>query len=137
MHQRFLLASALAAFFAVAMGAMGGHALTSVLDEHGMEVYQTAVRYHFYHALGLGLIAATARSYPRSALLRWAGRLMLAGIFLFSGSLYLLALGGTRWLGMVTPFGGLAFMAAWLLLAAFAWRSRNAEENGAPGQSPE
>lgn len=128
MYKRFLLAAAASAFFAVGMGALGGHALTSVLDERGMDIFQTAVRYHFYHTLGLGLIASTARIYPRSTLLRWSGRAMLAGIILFSGSLYALALGGARWLGAITPFGGLSFMTAWLLLAAFAWRLRETED---------
>jgi len=80
------------------------------------------VRYHFFHALGLGLIALLAKQYPGSKSLCWAGGLMVAGIVVFSGSLYLLALSRLSWLGMVTPFGGLAFLAAWLLLAVFAWR---------------
>ena len=122
MHKRFLLASALTAFLAVALGAFAAHGLRGRIDEHLMEVFQTGVRYHFFHALGLGLVALLAKHYPHSNRLRWAGRLMVAGVFVFSGSLYLLALSGQRWLGMVTPFGGLAFMAAWLLLAVFAWR---------------
>ena len=122
MHKRFLLASALAAFLAVALGAFAAHGLRGRLDEHLMEVFQTGVRYHFFHALGLGLIALLAKQYPGSKSLCWAGGLMVAGIVVFSGSLYLLALSRLSWLGMVTPFGGLAFLAAWLLLAVFAWR---------------
>lgn len=122
MHKRFLLASAIAAFLAVALGAFAAHGLKARLDEHMMEVFQTGARYHFFHALGLALIAILAKQYPDSAKLGWAGWLMVAGMFIFSGSLYLLSLSGLTWLGMITPFGGLAFMAAWLLLAAFAWR---------------
>lgn len=122
MHKHFLTASALAAFFAVALGAFAAHGLKSRVDEHMLEVFQTGVRYHFFHALGLGLIALIAKQYPASRSLCWSGWLMVAGIVVFSGSLYVLALSGLRWLGMVTPFGGLAFLAAWLLLAVFAWR---------------
>lgn len=122
MHKRFLLSSALAAFLAVALGAFAAHGLRGRLDDHAMEIFQIGVRYHFYHALGLGLIALLARHYPGSTRLRWAGWLMLGGIAIFSGSLYLLAVSGAGWLGMVTPFGGLAFLAGWLLLAWFAWR---------------
>ena len=122
MHKRFLLSAAIAAFLAVALGAFAAHGLRGRLDEHMMEVFQTAVRYHFFHALGLGLIAVLAKQYPGSNPLRWAGWLMLAGMVVFSGSLYLLTLTGLKWLGMITPLGGLAFMAAWLLLAVFAYR---------------
>lgn len=122
MHRRFLLSAALAAFFAVALGAFAAHGLRGRLDEHMMEVFQIAVRYQFFHALGLGFIAVLAKQYPDSARLRWAGWSMLAGIVVFSGSLYALSLGGPRWLGMVTPFGGMAFLAAWLLLAWFAYK---------------
>ncbi len=122
MHKRFLLSSALAALLAVALGAFAAHGLRGRLDEHMMDVFQTGVRYHFFHALGLALIAVLAKHYPDSKKLCWAGWLMLAGIVVFSGSLYLLSLSGLTWLGMITPLGGLAFMAAWLLLAVFAYR---------------
>ena len=122
MHQRFLLSAALAAFLAVGLGAFAAHGLRGQLDENLMEVFQTGVRYHFFHALGLALIAMLVKQYPDSKLLCWAGWLMLAGIVVFSGSLYLLTLSGLTWLGMITPFGGLAFLAGWLLLAVFAYR---------------
>ncbi|MEI7869777.1 MAG: DUF423 domain-containing protein [Candidatus Methylumidiphilus sp.] len=122
MHKRFLLSSALAALLAVALGAFAAHGLRGRLDEHMMDVFQTGVRYHFFHALGLALIAVLAKHYPDSKKLCWAGWLMLAGMVVFSGSLYLLSLSGLTWLGMITPLGGLAFMAAWLLLAVFAYR---------------
>jgi uncharacterized membrane protein YgdD (TMEM256/DUF423 family) len=122
MHKRFLLSAALAAFLAVALGAFAAHGLRGRLDEHLMDVFQTGVRYHFFHALGLALIAILAKQYPDSKKLCWAGWLMVAGMVVFSGSLYLLSLTGLTWLGMITPLGGLAFMAGWLLLAVFAWR---------------
>ncbi len=120
MHKSFLLSSALAAFLAVALGAFAAHGLRGRIDGPMMEVFQTGVRYHFFHALGLALIAVLAKQYPDSKTLCRAGWLMLAGIMAFSGSLYLLALSGLTWLGMVTPFGGAAFLAAWGLLAWFA-----------------
>ncbi|MBS1214877.1 MAG: hypothetical protein H6R26_3494 [Proteobacteria bacterium] len=120
MYKRFLMLAALSAFTAVGFGAFGAHGLKARLDEHMMAVYQTGVQYHFWHALGLGLIATLVRFHPASALLRWAGMLMFAGILVFSGSLYVLAISGIGWLGAITPFGGTAFLAAWLLVAMFA-----------------
>ncbi len=105
------------------LGAFGTHALKGRLTTDALAVYRTAVEYHFYHALGLSLIGAVAMRIPDSAALSAAGWTMLAGIVLFSGSLYVLALSGARWLGAVTPVGGLAFIAAWLLFAWAALRS--------------
>lgn len=95
----------------VMLGAFGAHALKDRLDAYSLDVYQKAVFYHFIHALGI-LIVARTQSASNTVC-----ALLLAGIVLFSGSLYLLALTGTRALGAITPFGGLAFIAAWLLLA--------------------
>ncbi len=122
MYRRFLMIAALSAFTAVGFGAFGAHGLKARLDEHMLAVYQTGVQYHFWHALGLGLIATLARFHPASTLLRWAGILMFGGILVFSGSLYALAMSGVAWLGAITPFGGTAFLAAWLLVAVFAFR---------------
>ena len=122
MHRWFLVMSSLAAFFAVGLGAFGAHGLRGRLDEHMMAVYQTGVQYHFWHALGLGSVAILVKFYPHSALLRWAGWLMFAGILIFSGSLYLLSISGIGWLGMITPLGGMAFLMSWLMLAVFAFR---------------
>ena len=80
-------------------------------------MYRTGVEYHFYHAIGMILVGLAAVHLPGSATLRRAGWAMLAGIVLFSGSLYLLALTGLAWLGAITPFGGAAFIAAWVLFA--------------------
>jgi uncharacterized membrane protein YgdD (TMEM256/DUF423 family) len=121
MHKWFLFISALAGFFAVAMDAFGAHGLRGRLDDHMMAVYQTGVQYHFWHALGLGLVAVLAKLYPDAVLLRWAGWLMLAGILVFSGSLYVLSVSGIAWLGAIAPLGGTAFLVAWLLLAVFAF----------------
>jgi uncharacterized membrane protein YgdD (TMEM256/DUF423 family) len=113
----FLVVGAIAALLAVAFGAFGAHALKTRIAPELMPVYRTGVEYHFYHALGLMLIGLAAFHLPESAWLRSAGWAMLAGIVLFSGSLYLLALTGLAWLGAITPFGGTAFIAAWALFA--------------------
>ena len=88
-----------------------------------LAVFETGARYHLIHAVGLLGVAVAAERWP-GALTRAAGWLIVAGIVLFSGSLYALALTGTRALGLVTPFGGVAFIAGWLCLAAAAWRQR-------------
>jgi uncharacterized membrane protein YgdD (TMEM256/DUF423 family) len=109
----FRIAAALC-FLAVALGAFGAHSLRSTLEIHGMlDVWNKAVLYHFIHAIALLLLALHA------AVNRGAWWLLFAGIFLFSGSLYLMALTNLRWLGAVTPLGGLFFLAgwAWLVIA--------------------
>lgn len=113
----FLVLGGLGMLLAVAMGAFGAHALKKTLAPDLMAIYETAVHYHIYHALGLLVVGLLALHLPEAVLPRWAGILMVAGLVLFSGSLYVLSLSGARWLGAVTPFGGAAFMAAWLLLA--------------------
>lgn len=112
-----VLAGAVAALLAVALGAFGAHALRQRLPPDLLAVFQTGVQYHFYHALGLVAVGLLAQHLPTSSLVRWAGGLMLLGIVLFSGSLYALALSGVRALGAVTPIGGVAFIVAWLLVA--------------------
>lgn len=111
----FLSAGGVAALVAVALGAFGAHALKGRLSPEMLAVWHTAVEYHLFHALGLLAVGLVAVQLAESALLRWSGWLMLAGIVLFSGSLYALALTGVRWLGAVTPAGGTAFLAAWAL----------------------
>ncbi|MBM3345828.1 MAG: DUF423 domain-containing protein [Betaproteobacteria bacterium] len=119
----FLAASAFAAFLAVAFGAFGAHALRERLPADLLAIYRTAVEYHFWHALGLLAIGLVAEMLPGSVLIKWAGWLMIAGLLLFSGSLYALALSGVRVLGAVTPVGGLCLLAAWATLAAAALRA--------------
>src|ERR1700761_5207853 len=108
---------------AVAMGAFGAHGLRNRLDAYSLSVYEKAVFYHFVHALGILLVAVLARANGISATgqARICG-LLLLGILVFSGSLYALAVSGIRTLGAITPTGGLAFIAAWLLLAYEAVR---------------
>ena len=113
----FLVAGAIAAFLAVAFGAFGAHALRERLPADLMAVYRTAVDYHFWHALGLLAIGLAMPMLAGSSLAKWSGWLMMAGILLFSGSLYALSLSGIRALGAVTPVGGLCLLAAWALLA--------------------
>lgn len=120
MKTDFLLPGAISAFIGVAMGAFGAHGLKTVLSPDMLAIYQTGVTYQMWHALGLIVIALLDRQTPASGLLRRAGWLMLSGIILFSGSLYLLALTQLRWLGMITPIGGVCFLAAWLSIAIFA-----------------
>ncbi len=119
----FLFLGGVGMLLAVALGAFGAHALKKTLAPDLMAVYQTAVNYHVYHALGLLAVGLLALHLPESALLRWAGILLAVGVLLFSGSLYALSLSGIRWLGAITPFGGIAFMIAWLLLAVAVIRT--------------
>ncbi len=113
----FLALGTINAALAVTLGAFGAHALKSRVTPEMLAVYHTASQYHFYHAVGLVLVGVIAMHTPDVPFLRLAGWLMTAGIILFSGSLYLLAVSGSRWLGAITPLGGVAFIAAWLLLA--------------------
>jgi uncharacterized membrane protein YgdD (TMEM256/DUF423 family) len=106
---------------ATALGAFGAHALKAHLPQDKLQVYETAVRYHFLHALGLLAIGVLLRSLD-GELLRWAAALVLAGIVLFSGSLYLLTFGAPRVVGILTPVGGLALIAGWILFAATVLR---------------
>lgn len=116
-----LLVAALLGAAAVMLGAFGSHALQNHLNAAALHTWETAVFYHFVHALALLGVGIVLLQTP-GKLLCWAGVLFLIGVLLFSGSLYLLALTGTHWLGAITPLGGLAFIAGWLLLAIAAWR---------------
>ena len=124
MNARLALTLAAALLFAaVGLGAFGAHALRERLAPEMAAVYQTAVQYHFWHALGLLAIGVLLTQRPASGLLAAAAWLIVAGIVLFCGSLYALALTGIRGLGAVTPFGGVAFLAGWAVLAWAASRS--------------
>ncbi len=119
----FLVLGCIATLFAVVLGAFGAHGLKTRIAPELMQVYRTGVEYHFYHAFGMILVGLAAFHLPESACLRGAGWAMLAGIVLFSGSLYLLSLSGLGWLGAITPLGGVAFIAAWGLFAAAVIRT--------------
>jgi uncharacterized membrane protein YgdD (TMEM256/DUF423 family) len=116
MDRLFFALGALSAFVSVAAGAFGAHALRAQLTPEYLAVFETAARYQMYHALGLLAVAWAAARWPGQLRL-WAGWLFVVGTVLFSGSLYLLALTGIRWLGAITPLGGAAFLAGWLCLA--------------------
>ena len=124
MKRTFLLLGSLFAFFGVALGAFGAHGLKNILPPDMLTVFETAVRYHMYHAFAILIVAVLVEKVPVAIL---AGRLFGLGILLFSGSLYLLSLTGIRSFGMITPFGGLAFLAGWgvLLYAGFKMTKEN------------
>ena len=117
-----IAAGALNGALAVIAGAFGAHALKARLTPELLATWHTGSDYHMYHALALVLAGIVAGAQPTSQL-NAAGVALLVGIVLFSGSLYLLALTGTKWLGAITPLGGTAFIAGWLLLAHAAWKS--------------
>ena len=112
----FLLAAAINGLLVVALGAFGAHALEAMLTPAAMSTWQTGVQYQMFHTVGLVVVyllqGRNAHSHAH-----YAGYAFIVGILLFSGSLYVLALSGLRWLGLLTPLGGLAFIAGWFLLA--------------------
>jgi uncharacterized membrane protein YgdD (TMEM256/DUF423 family) len=118
----FAALGALNALLAVGTGAFGAHGLKARLDADRLAIWETASRYHMYHALGLLAVAWLVERGGGARTATAAGWLMLAGIVVFSGSLYALALSGVRGLGAITPLGGLCFLAAWGLAAFSAWR---------------
>lgn len=121
MDRTYAAAGALSGFVAVAAGAFGAHALRARLSAEMLQVFETGARYEMYHALAL-LLAAFLIGDGTSGPALWAARFFLGGTVLFSGSLYALALTGRTAFGLVTPFGGVAFLAGWLCLASLAWR---------------
>ena len=112
----FIALGSLNAALAVILGAFAAHGLRTKLTGASLAVFQTGVQYHFYHSLGLILAGIIIMQNTPSMTFRWSGWLMLTGIILFSGSLYLLGITNIRWLGAITPFGGIAFITAWLTL---------------------
>jgi uncharacterized membrane protein YgdD (TMEM256/DUF423 family) len=119
----FVAIGAAMAALAVVLGAFGAHALKARLPADMLEVYHTAVQYHFWHALGVLAVGLALQLFPEVGWLRIAGWLLTGGIVLFCGSLYLLALTGSKWLGAVTPLGGIAFILGWLALVVAALRA--------------
>ena len=122
LERLFYICAGVAGFLGVAFGAFGAHALKARLAPEMLAVFETGVRYQLYHALALFAAAWGCARWPG----RWfnvAGWAFLAGIAVFSGSLYLLAITGERWLGALTPLGGVAFLAGWLALTWGAFRA--------------
>ncbi len=122
MAKLFIFLGSASAMLAVMFGAFGAHALKNRFDEYAMGVFETAVQYHFYHSFALLAVGIIALSQPQTVLLKTSGWLFLVGLIIFSGSLYILSLTGLRWLGAVTPLGGLAFIGGWACLAAASWK---------------
>ena len=120
MDRTFLLIGAVLGFLGVAFGAFGAHGLRNRLSPEMLAVFETAVRYQMYHVFALLIVAAAIGHLGPARLLVIAGWFFFAGILLFSGSLYALALTGTTILGAITPFGGLCFLIGWATLAFFA-----------------
>lgn len=126
MLRTFVLLGAVNAFLAVALGAFGAHGLEGKISARYMEVYNTGAHYHLIHALALVFVGLLADRLTARHLTVWVGRLFAAGVVLFSGSLYLLAVTGVRWLGAITPLGGVCFLTGWALLAVAAAREGKA-----------
>jgi uncharacterized membrane protein YgdD (TMEM256/DUF423 family) len=109
-------------FLAVALGAFGAHALRDILSPPSLAIWHTASQYHFWHTLALGLVLVLMERHENKCLCM-AANFFIIGISIFSGSLYLLALTDVRWLGAITPLGGIALMIGWFFLA-LSWRKR-------------
>ena len=122
MAKLFITLASLSGMLAVVFGAFGAHALKGKLDDQALKVFETAVQYHFYHTFALLVVGVIALSQPQTVLLKSSGWLFVIGILVFSCSLYLLSLTGVRWLGAITPLGGLALIAGWGCLAAAGWK---------------
>ncbi|MFF2480646.1 DUF423 domain-containing protein [Paenibacillus sp. NPDC058071] len=120
--RKYFAIGAVGAALAVALGAFGAHGLKETLSDRLLEIYETGVRYHMYHALGLMLVALLADRLGESKLLRTGANLLIAGVVIFSGSLYALALTDKSILGAITPIGGVAFLAGWGCIVAAAVR---------------
>ena len=121
MDRFFFAAGSISAFLAVALGAFAAHGLKGKLEPEMFAVFEVGARYHMYHALALLAVAWASSRWPGTAVTA-AGWLFIAGTIVFSGTLYLLSVTGLRWLGMITPIGGLAFLVGWLLLLWGVWR---------------
>ncbi len=123
MTRLWLLAGTALGFLSVALGAFGAHALRAVLDEYGKSIYETAVQYQMFHAVAL-LITGILQRNLKDVSFALAGWAFLAGTVLFSGSLYVLSITGVKWLGAITPFGGVAFLIGWVSLLIIVARTK-------------
>ncbi|MCE9679143.1 DUF423 domain-containing protein [Shewanella sp. AS1] len=126
MRKGFYLIAALSGFLAVALGAFASHGLKNITSPEMIAIFNLGVEYQFYHTFALIAVAFSGH-WLKSRLIDWAGYLFILGIGLFSGSLYLYALFGTKWTGPVTPIGGVCFLLGWLFIAVTVWRNRVVE----------
>jgi uncharacterized membrane protein YgdD (TMEM256/DUF423 family) len=113
MFKLFITLASINGFIAVSLGAFAAHGLRERITPELLNTFQTGVQYHMYHSLALFGVGLLAISFPNVSLLKTSGYLFMTGILLFSGSLYVLSLSGIRWLGAITPIGGVAFLAGW------------------------
>lgn len=114
--KKFTFLGAVFMAISIGLGAFGAHGLKSIITQDMLVIFHTGVEYQFYHALGLFCVAFVAH-FSDSKMVKISGYLMLSGIFIFSGSLYVLSITGIKWLGAITPIGGVAFIFAWILLS--------------------
>ncbi len=124
MSKVFLILGAINAFLCIVLGALGAHALKSMLTPDMLTNFQIGVQYHLYHAIGLILVGLTIDRFPQARILKFSGILMLTGILLFSGTLYTISLTGWKGLSMMAPLGGMSYMSAWLSFAYAIWRNK-------------
>lgn len=126
MYRPFLITAAIFGALAVATGAFGAHALKRMVSDTALLTFETGVRYQFYHVIALLATGILYASFPVKKMI-WAGRLFIAGIFLFSGSLYLLTIlpEDYKWVGAITPFGGICFIIGWVLIALSVNNKKN------------
>ncbi len=125
MHKLLLMSGAIFSGLSVALGAFGAHALKALLEKHQRtDVFETAVRYQFFHALALILLGILAQQMPHRFFTN-AGYAFIVGIIIFSGSLYTLAITNIRWLGAITPIGGAAFIVGWALMLLAIWGAKS------------
>ena len=121
MHKGFIKTAAILGALSVALGAFAAHTLKGSFSDYALEIFETSVKYQFYHVFGLLAVGIIYKEFPGKMLL-WAGRLFIAGIILFSGSLYILAAikgagqSGYNWIGAITPLGGVCFILGWIFL---------------------
>lgn len=117
MQKKYFVMGAILMALAVGLGAFGAHILSSMLSAKALETFKTGVHYHMIHAIGMLVTTIAATQWGSNKKLLWANRFFLSGIILFSGSLYGLSLTGAKWLGPITPLGGVSFIAGWITLA--------------------
>ncbi|MDQ0170854.1 DUF423 domain-containing protein [Paenibacillus tundrae] len=122
MQRKWMMLGAILTMLSVAIGAFGAHIVKEHIDAKALATYETGVQYHMIHAVALLIVGLTAGQLGESTKLRWSARLLLIGIIVFSGSLYVLSTTGIKILGAITPIGGVAFIAGWLLFALDVWQ---------------